>query len=147
MADKNFQASVQLILQTSLAGRPHHEHVLSLGATPAYLIEHAGFPALDLVIKGSAVDKAHFDHGIPKSMLYRLADIIASPKALYRSATIQSSAVVITFEVKDGAPILIPLHANKLVGRSHVNVVASVYNKEATVEQRWANAGLKLWSK
>jgi hypothetical protein len=110
-------------------------------------MEHAGFPALDLVIKGSAVDKAHFDHGIPKSMLYRLADIIASPKALYRSATIQSSAVVITFEVKDGAPILIPLHANKLVGRSHVNVVASVYNKEATVEQRWANAGLKLWSK
>jgi len=80
-------------------------------------------------------------------MLYRLADIIASPKALYRSATIQSSAVVITFEMKDGAPILIPLHANKLVGRSHVNVVASVYNKEATVEQRWTNAGLKLWSK
>ena len=122
MADKNFQASVQLILQSSLAGRPHHEHVLSLGATPAYLIEHAGFLALDLVIKGPAVDKAHFDHGISKSMLYRLADIIASP-------------------------ILIPLHANKLVGRSHVKVVASVYNKEATVERRWANAGLKLWGK
>jgi hypothetical protein len=57
------------------------------------------------------------------------------------------SAVVITFEMKGGSPILIPIHANKSVGRSCANVVASVYAKEATIEARWKGAGLLLWEK
>ena len=146
MSDKNYRASVQLVLSASAAGIPHHEVVLSLGKTPQYLMDH-GFPGLDLVIKGRTIDKAHFDHGITRSLLERLGDVIHNPKALYRSATVQGAAVVITFEMKNGSPVLVPLHANKPVGRTHANLVASVYHKEPTVEERWQQQGLLLWRK
>ena len=147
MSDINFKAAVQLILQASAEGKPKHEVVLNLGATPQFLIDH-GFPELPLSIKGGTIDKAHFDHGITRGVLERLADIITTPKALYKSATVQqSAAVVITFEMKAGSPILIPIHANRPVGRTFANLVASVYAKEATVEDRWLKEGLLLWQK
>ena len=147
MTEKNFQTGVQLILAASAAGTPHHESILSLGDTPQYLIDH-DFPKLPLVVKGSTIDKAFYDHGISKKILERLIAIIHNPKALYRSATVQGSAVVITFEVKNDSPILVPLHPNKPLGRSFTaNLVASVYHKEPTIETRWQQRGLLLWKK
>ena len=145
MTDSNFKAAVQLILQASMDGKPKHEAVLSLGATPQFLLDN-GFPELPLSIKGAVIDKAHFDHGITRGVLERLADIITTPKALYRSATVQGTAVVITFEMKAGSPILVPIHGNKPVGRTLSNLVASVYAKDvANVETRWKKEGLLLW--
>lgn len=146
MSNKNFQTSVQLILKASAVGTPSKEAVLSLGPTPQYLLDH-GFSQLDLIIKGSVVDKAYFDHGIPKGILERLGEIIANPKALYKSATVTSSAVVITLEQKNGSPILVPMHANRQVGRAWFNLVASVYIKESSIEERWTEKGLLLWHK
>jgi uncharacterized protein YueI len=54
---------------------------------------------------------------------------------------------VITLEQKNGSPILIPLHADKPVGRERVNLVASLYTKEVSVEARWQAQGLLLWKK
>lgn len=128
MSDTNFKAAVQLILQASAEGKPKHEVVLNLGATPQFLIDH-GFPELPLSIKGGTIDKAHFDHGITRGVLERLADIITTPKALYKSATVQqSAAVVITFEMKAGSPILIPIHANRPVGRTFANLGVSSFS-------------------
>jgi hypothetical protein len=146
MTDTNFRTAIHLILQACIDGRPKNEAVLNLGVTPQLLLDN-GFPELPLSIKGATIDKAHFDHGITRGVLERLPDIVASPKALYKSATVLGSAVVITFEMKGGSPILIPIHANKSVGRSCANVVASVYAKEATIEARWKGDGLLLWEK
>jgi len=147
MTETNFKAAVQLILQASNEGKPKHEAVLSLGPTPQFLLDN-GFPELPLSIKGSVIDKAHFDHGITRGILERLADIITTPKSLYRSATVQGTAVVITFEMKGGSPILIPIHGNKPVGRAFFNLVASVYAKDVVgVESRWKKEGLLLWEK
>jgi hypothetical protein len=146
MRDTNYKAAVQLVLQASIDGKPKHEAVLSLGSTPQLLLDN-GFPELPLGIKGATIDKAHFDHGITRGILERLAEIITTPKALYKSATVQGTAVVITFEMKAGSPILVPIHGSKPVGRSIVNLVASVYAKEATVETRWKREGLLLWEK
>ena len=147
MTDKNFQTSVQLILAASGTSTPHHEAILRLGRTPQYLVDH-GFPDLHLVVSGKTIDKAHFDHGITRNILQRLGDIINTPKALYRSATRQASAVVITYETKNGCPILVPLHADKQVGRSlRANTVASVYHKGPDIEARWQLQGLLLWNK
>lgn len=146
MSDTNFKTAVQLLLQASIDGIPRHEAVLSLGATPQFLLDH-GFPELPLSIKGAVIDKAHFDHGITRGVLERLAEIIMTPKALYRSATIPGTAVVITLELKAGSPILVPIHGNKPVGRSFANLVASVYAKEADVQARWKRGGLLLWER
>ena len=145
MTETNFKTAIQLILQASMDGKPRHEAVLSLGATPQFLL-YNGFPELPLSIKGAVIDKAHFDHGITRGVLERLADIITTPKALYKSATVQGTAVVITFEMKAGSAILVPIHGNKPVGRTMTNLVASVYAKDvANVETRWKKEGLLLW--
>lgn len=145
MTDTNFKAAVQLILQASVDGKPRHEAVLNLGATPQFLLDN-GFPELPLNIKGAVIDKAHFDHGITRGVLERLAEIITTPKALYKSATVQGTAVVITFEMKAGNPILVPIHGNKPVGRAFANLVASVYAKDAAgIETKWKREGLLLW--
>lgn len=144
MSDTNFKTAVHLIIQASTDGKPRHEAVLSLGKTPQFLLDH-GFPELPLNVKAATIDKAHFDHGITLGVLERLADIVNTPKALYRSATVQGAAIVITFELKAGSPILVPIHPNKPIGRSHVNEVTSVYNKEPTIEDRWKKNGLLLW--
>lgn len=147
MNDQNFQTAVQLILQASAEGKPKHESILQLGNTPQYLLDN-GFPELPLNIKGATIDKAHFDHGITRGVLERLGEIIGNPKALYRSATVQGSAVVITFEMKAGCPILVPIHANKQFGRAtYANFVTSVYTKEAAIETRWKRDGHLLWEK
>lgn len=143
--DQNFEAGIRLLLKASMDGNPRHEEVLLIGQTPQYLIDH-GFPVLPLKIKGATVDKAHFDHGVTKGVLERLGQILLNPKALYRSATVSgAAAVVVTFELKEGCPLLIPLHADKPMGRERVNLVASMYAKEATVEARWQAQGLLLW--
>lgn len=147
MTDRNYKSAVNLVIQAAQAGNPKHETILIIGNTPQLLLDN-GYPDLRLIIKGKTVDKAHFDHGITKGVIERLGDIINSPKALYKSATVDDSAVVITFEMKAGSPILVPIHKNKPIGRaSFANVVASIYTKEPTIEERWRAEGLLLWER
>lgn len=146
MQNVNFQAAIQLVLKASQDGKPQHEAVLVVCDSPQYLVD-AGFPQLPIVIKGSTVDKAHFDHGVTKGMLERLGEIIHHPKALYRSSTHPASRVVVAFELKGNSPLLVPLHPDQQIGRSsRFNTVASVYCKEPNVEQRWLAKGLLIWT-
>jgi hypothetical protein len=142
----NFQAAIQLIITAATTDKPQKEAVLIVGATPQYLIDEGGFPALDLIITGSTIDKVFFDHGMTKGLLERLDVILLNPKALYRSDTVPGGSVVVTFEVKGGRPVIAALHPNKLIGRKRCNVVASVYDKEAGIETRWQAKGLLVWT-
>lgn len=145
----NYSTLVDLIIKEELQGKPSHERLIKLGKTPNYLIDHAGFPALELAIKGSVITKACFDHGIATSMLKRLPDIVANPKCLFKSASRpEESVVVLTFEVKGKAelPIIVPISRNMSVGRENVNLVASIYGKEGpNPEQKWKTQGLLIY--
>lgn len=142
----NYRALVAALIASEVAGKPQHELILELGATPEILVKH-GFRLLPLVLKGKTVSKMHFDHGMVRSLIERLPELIACPKAIYRSTT--SGAVVVTFEVKGvaGHPIIIAVHADKQVGRDRVvNEVASMYAKEGpNPETRWKAQGLLIW--
>tara|TARA_B100000446_G_scaffold165588_1_gene168089 strand:+ start:496 stop:945 length:450 start_codon:yes stop_codon:yes gene_type:complete len=144
----NYKTLVDVIIKDESKGTPCHEHILTLGETPDFLIEHAGFPNLKLVIKASTIVKACFDHGMPPSLLKRLPDVIGSPKSLYKSAThSEDSVVVLTLERKgrSDAPIIIPIHREKRVGRGQYNLVASIYAKEGPdPEDKWGKQGLLL---
>lgn len=128
---------------------PKKEVVLILGDTPQYLVDHANFPELPIVITGSVIEKACFDHGIPTSLLKRLPSILDNPKGLFKSASVHAagSAVVLTIEIHQSSPIIIPIHPNKQMGRGKFyNVVASVYAKEGpNPADKWSREGLLLW--
>ena len=146
----NYTTLVDLIIQAELDGKPLHERILKLGKTPDYLLHHAGFSDLPLVITGSVVGKACFDHGIAKSVLHKLPAIIENSTKLFAPADERhkDSVVVLTAEIKGGYPIIVPIRKNKRMGRTEVfNAVSSVYAKEGPDPAvKWTQEGLLLWS-
>jgi hypothetical protein len=144
----NYRSLVDLIIKDEMEGKPSHERVLLIGATPQYLIDHAGFPDLEMAIKANVICKACFDHGLSTSLLKRLPDIIAFPKCLFRPEDSRhvDSVVVLTLEVKGLHPIIVPLRMNQQVGRGNIyNLVSSVYGKEGPdPEVKWKSRGLLI---
>jgi len=146
----NFSSLVDILIKDETQGISHHEKVLILGHTPENLIKYASFDKLPLIVTGKVISKAVFDHAISTSILKRLPKIISEPKSIYKSANEHQSdsVVVLTLETQRGYPIVIPIIKNKLVGRSTVNMVTSVYAKEGVdPELRWRSKGLLLWSR
>lgn len=149
--DQNFKTLVGVVIQAEMDGKPRHELLLELGQTPPAIIQAGGmsFNGLDLVLKAKTVGKMHFDHGVSRGLIERLPEILNAPKAIYRTAaTLPGGAVVVmTFEVQRGFPLIVPVHANKAMGRSRFcNEVASMYAKEGpNPEVKWKAAGLLLW--
>jgi len=149
MEQANFAALVDAIVYASLQGHPlAKEQIAVLGNTSELLQKH-GAPELALGIKGSTIEKVVMDHGIPKSMLKRLPNLLATPLALYRSATSQKDGVVVlTFEVTHLGAVIVPIAFNQTIGRNRtMNLVSSMYAKEdRNVFKRWDAANLKIWS-
>lgn len=148
----NFKTLVGVVLQAEMEGRPRHELLLELGKTPSTILLAGGhaFHGLDLVLKAKTVGKMHFDHGVSRGLIERLPEVLASPKAIYRSASAVSAGtgavVVMTFELQRGFPLIIPVHANKHIGRNRYNEVTSMYAKEGpSPERKWKGQGLLLW--
>jgi hypothetical protein len=146
----NFSMAVDAIIKSESEGISRDELVLDLGMTPDYLQEYANFPSLPLVITGSVINKACFDHGIKTSQLKRLPEIIHEPRSLFSSASQHAadSVVVVTLEVhKVTFPVVIPIKPNKKMGRSGFrNVITSMYGKEGKdPELKWQQQGLLLW--
>ncbi len=144
----NYTSLIDALIKSEMDGHPRHEMVLDLGPTPEFLLLHAAFPALNLVLKGSVVGKACFDHGIATSILKRLPEIIATPKSLYRPANsgLIDSVVVMTLETKGGCPIIVPIRKQQRIGRTGVfNTVTSIYAKEGPdPEKKWRRDGLLI---
>lgn len=145
----NFKTLVGMAIQAEVDGKPRHELILELGPTPESILRNCpGFLPLDLVLKARNLGKIYFDHMVKKGVIERLPEILANPKALYRSVSTagMTAAVVMTFETQNGSPIIIPVHGNKQIGRRQVNEVASMYAKEGTdPEVKWKADGLLLW--
>jgi len=144
----NYTSLIDALIKAESEGKPQHEKFVFVCDTPEYLIRHAGFSALPLIIPGKIVGKACFDHGIGTSVLKRLPEIVAEPDALFKSHTHGGSVVVLTLEMKGAAPIIVPMRPDLLPGRdqSPVNVITSVYGKEGPDPRaKWIAAGLLLW--
>ena len=144
----NYRTLVDLLIKDEMNGTPRHEQPLILGKTPEYLVQHAQFPDLALVILGKVIGKAHFDHGVPASLLKRLPDILDNPKCVFRPADPKhgDSVVVLTLELKSGNPIIVPIRRNANIGRHQVNLVVSAYAKEGPdPETKWKADNLLIW--
>ncbi|ENM5816220.1 hypothetical protein V4V51_003769 [Vibrio mimicus] len=143
----NYATLVDVLITDETKGIKNHERILELGCTPDILLRECGFPDLPLVIKASTISKICFDHGVPTSMIKRLPEIVSNPKSLFRSASVADSVVVVTFEIKGGAPIIVPIRKAANVGRRKCNVVTSMYAKEGKdPETKWTQENLLIWT-
>jgi hypothetical protein len=153
MEDINYKVALAILLRSMMkdyvgSKDANHASRLIVGMTPQILVD-VGFPLLPLMIDGKVIDKAFFDHGISKSMLERLYTLIATPKAIYKAHQAQPGSVVVTYEIKSGDPIIVPIHPDRQKTRTgSFNVIASVYPKasnngasiEMRLEGRWIAA-------
>lgn len=153
MEDLNYRTLLGILLKsmiTDYEGKKieNHSTRLIIGATPDLLIQF-GFPQLPLMIDGRVVDKAYFDHGVPKGVLERVHQLIATPKAIFKAHQNQPGSVVVTYEAVGNSPIIIPIHPNQQKTRNEFfNFIPSIYPKETKgepIEKRWKREGLLLW--
>jgi hypothetical protein len=149
-AAQNFAALVDAIVESSLHGHAvAKEQIGQLGATPE-LLQKLGLPNLPLGIKGKVIEKVVMDHGIPKSMLKRIHQIVGDPHAVYRAvAPHPVGVVVLSFEVTGLGSVIISIAAQQQVGRERwMNLVTSMYAKEDKAAfDRWKAAGQLIWAK
>lgn len=152
MEDNNYKTALSVFIQSIKAGTKYHEYSLDLGMTPPVL-QGVGVPALPMTLSVKIIDKCYFQHGVTEATLGRLYDLIANPTAVYKSDsphldhTKVDAVVLVTIETKDGNPLLVAVHANKMIGRRQVNQIRSVYDKKEGVVQKWRDNGLLLWGK
>lgn len=139
-------------MQEDGASNRNHQILVPIGPTPQVLID-VGMPALQLAVLGKVIDKVFFDHGIPRGTLERLYALLESPKAIFKGHQGNPGAAVLTYEVKNAAPIIVAVHPDKQVGGrgggNRYNMIASIYAKSSpageTLESRWTREGLLLW--
>ncbi|MFJ3318721.1 hypothetical protein ACIPLR_25555 [Herbaspirillum huttiense] len=152
MEDKNYKTALSVFIKSIKAGTKYHEYSLDVGMTPPVL-QHVGVPALPLTISVKILDKCYFQHGVTEATLGRLYDLVANAKSVFKSDsphldhTAVDAVVVVTIETKDGNPLLVAVHTNKMVGRRLVNQIRSVYDKKEDVVQKWREKGLVLWDR
>lgn len=155
MENPAFKTALGLLIKSMMqdgAAKQHvnHQLILPIGPTPQVLLD-LGMPDVQLVISGKVVDKVLFEHGIPKGTIERLYSLLEAPKAIYKGHQSNPGSAVVTYEVKNLAPIIIAIHPNKQMGRvgNVYNNVASMYAKETrageSIEDRWTREGLLLW--
>lgn len=142
----NYHTLVDVVIKAEMAGAPRHELVLMVCETPQHLVD-VGFQPLPLAVKAKTVGKMHYDHGMTQRQIQQLPQILASPSALFLSASRPDSVVVLTYEIKAGKPIIVPVAKDRRLGRDMLaNEVSSMYAKDGPdVIVRWRKDGLLLW--
>ena len=153
MENPAFKTALNLLIKSMIhddgSGQPtNHQILIPIGPTPRVLLD-IGMPELQLAILGKVVDKILFEHGIPKGTILRLYSLLESPQAIFRGHLGNPGSAVVTFELKNMAPIIIAIHPDKPIGRARYNAVASMYAKETktgvSIIERWTREGLLLW--
>lgn len=144
----NFETLVDLVIGAEKEGKPRHELVLNVCLTPERLVG-LGFEALRLVVKAKTIGKMFFEHGLTQGLIERIPAMLEAPQAIYRSDTHPTNMVVLTYELKAGSPIIIPVARDRQIGRGPlVNEVVSMYAKTGPdPTRRWRCQGLLLWER
>jgi Phage MuF-C-terminal domain len=112
----NFETLVDVIICAEKEGSPRHELILSIGSTPERRVG-LGFQDLRLAVKAKTIGKMFFEHGLTQGLIEKIPTILEAPKAIYRSDTHPTNMVVLTYELKAGAPIIIPIARDRQIGR------------------------------
>jgi putative transposase len=114
-----------------LAGTLKRSDPLRVGSTPEVL-QAVGAQDLPMEMTQRKASKILRDkHGLPADILKGLPRLLAEPVAVFDSATMANSLVVLT-EARDeeGKPVIAAVHLAVREGHHEVNEIASVYGKD-----------------
>ncbi|HWH81275.1 MAG TPA: PLxRFG domain-containing protein [Burkholderiaceae bacterium] len=136
-----FNAAVDAAIDAGMKGEKPGRQPVAIGmTTPA--LQAAGIAEGELRTSPTILAKAVFDHGVTKSMLKRIPDLLEHPVMVLDSDTVAGSFVVVTSEMVGGRPLLVVISPEVATGAKAFNFVPSVYPKDDLgAIQRWLNGG------
>lgn len=110
---------------------------------PLPVLSALGMRDLPVATTGDRLSKMHFDHGLTRSELKRLPELLASPMLVFESATQPGSKVAVLDLMKNGAPVIAAIRPDAKLGRLDVNLLASAYAKDNAGQiGKWIEDGL-----
>ena len=114
---------------------------VSIGTTTPAL-HAAGIQNGELTTSPTIIAKSMFDHGVTKTLLKAIPDLLENPVMVLDSDTVAGSFVVVTSEFVNGKPLMVVVSPEETRGHVTFNFVPSVYPKDDfSAIQRWVNGG------
>lgn len=137
-----YNAAVDAAIAAGMKGEAPGRQPVAIGDTTAAM-QAAGIPAGELRTSPVILTKALFDHGVTKSVLKQIPDLLENPVMVFASASVDGSFVVVTSEMVRGQPLIVAVSPQEATGKVTFNFVPSLYPKDDLVAiQRWLNGGL-----
>lgn len=143
IANNTVLEKFQQMVHGVLTGTVGHRNPLVLAKASPKPFILSGMNDLPIVTTGKVIDKAHFDHGLPESMLSQLPELLADPVMIFKSDTEHNGYVVVTDKFYRGQPVIAAIHADKAIGRTEVNFVSTSFPKDnPAIFEKWEKDGL-----
>jgi hypothetical protein len=135
------RAAIADLLKRLLTGGTYRDGAdIAVGPTPPALIE-AGCPERPVVVSEFVIDKAFWDHHVPRDQLTHIPELIREPAMVFDSDTTPGTFVIVTDQAFSGKPLMVFVHPNGKSGRAEVHRIASVYGKDKQKILDWMKAG------
>lgn len=136
-----FNAAVDDAIAAGMKGEKPGRQPVSIGTTTPAL-RAAGLADGELRTSPTILAKAVFDHGVTKTLLKKIPDLLETPVMVLTSDTVDKSFVVVTSELVGGKPLLVVISPEVTRGNVAFNFVPSVYPKDDLgAIQRWIDSG------
>lgn len=134
----SFDATVGAVLTGQL---PESTQVAVTDTSGVYAA--LGMRDLPIGTTGDRIAKMHFDHGLTRSDLRALPELLESPLMVFESDTQKGTLVAVLDLWKNGVPVVAAIHPDRKAGRADINLLASAYPKDRALQiKKWADDGL-----
>jgi hypothetical protein len=139
-----YDAAVETAIRRATAGEPAVHGYVEIG-TPSEKLRAAGVADLPLRTSAAILAKAHFEHGVPRSALKELPELLDHPFAVFDSDTVPGSFVVVTHRVVGEKPLIVAVKPSEARGEAFNFVPTLLPKDHLRAIQRWMDQGLMLW--
>ena len=142
-AQFNYSRQLQRYIDKEL---PKYE-VIQLGPTPEVMLL-TGADQLPITLDQAALAHAAEDrdgHNIDPKRLRFLPLNLRKPLAIFESASMPDSQVIVTNIEQDGHKVMVAVHLNRKEGKLEINSIRSLYRRPVEQYVRWAEQGLLLY--
>ncbi|WP_280192153.1 PLxRFG domain-containing protein [Delftia sp. PS-11] len=111
--------------------------------TPAVL-QMLGVARKPVMTNRDLIAKMHFEHGVTRSELVRLGDLLSNPVMVFKSESKDGRFVVVTNLVNNGRPVIVAVEPNGKTNNTEVVYLPSAYPKDNadSVFSKWIKQGL-----
>jgi Methyltransferase small domain. len=137
-------------LDDFLAGKIHPRKRMTICST-SDVLQKLGAPDVPVTTTKGRLDKIlDTKHGVSVDSIKSLPEHLAAPLAVFDSASMANSFLILTELNHNGSPVVVALHLDLSEGRLTMNEVASAYGKDGAygfIKREFREGRVRYWDK